>query len=61
MAETIARQQTPEEARQEIFGRGVIAILDGTEWNSDTFDQIKELADSLNIFFREPDEGVSRG
>ena len=40
----------------EAFGKGVYAILNGTEWSGDTFEEIKDLARALHISFDDPNE-----
>lgn len=42
------------ETRQAMFGRGVAAIMDGTECGSDELGRIGELASALNIIIRPP-------
>lgn len=48
-----------EAARLEMLGRGVVGIMSGQEWSSDTLEAIAELARNLNITIEDlPDEEV---
>jgi len=49
-------QNDAENTRMAMFGRGVVSILDGQEWDGHAWSAISDLAEALNITFADPYE-----